>query len=114
MPNNQQLCDPQRVELFLQQKLSDDEQAAFELHLDDCQACRRQLETTAAGDDAWSACATPSETSNCRVHTPLYLRERGGGEGGGGPYGLDSATGEEASSSQATILKLWRPRTMTA
>ena len=47
-------CDPERIELFLGQKLSDEEQAAFELHLDDCDDCRRRLEATAAGDDIWS------------------------------------------------------------
>ncbi len=47
-------CDPKRIELFLQQQLSDAEQAAFQLHLDDCTDCRRQLEAAAAGDDVWS------------------------------------------------------------
>ena len=35
MNNNRTTCDPERIELFLQQKLSDEEQTAFELHLDD-------------------------------------------------------------------------------
>ena len=50
--NHQALCDPQRINLFLDQKLSDDEQFAFELHLDDCHACRRQLEAATASEDA--------------------------------------------------------------
>ena len=54
MNNNRMTCDPERIELFLQQKLSDEEQTAFELHLDDCHDCRRQLEATAASDDIWS------------------------------------------------------------
>ena len=54
MNNNRMTCDPERIELFLQQKLSDEEQTAFELHLDDCHDCRRRLEATAAGDDVWS------------------------------------------------------------
>jgi endo-1,4-beta-xylanase len=41
MNNNRTTCDPERIELFLQQKLSDKEQTAFELHLDDCNDCRR-------------------------------------------------------------------------
>ena len=55
MNNKPMTCDPERIELFLQQKLSDEEQTAFELHLDDCNDCRRRLEATAAGDDIWSA-----------------------------------------------------------
>ncbi len=51
MNNNQMTCDPERIELFLQQQLSDEEQTAFELHLDDCNDCRHRLEVTAASDD---------------------------------------------------------------
>ena len=54
MNNNRITCDPQRIELFLQQKLSDEEQSAFESHLDDCDDCRRRLEATAASEDVWS------------------------------------------------------------
>ena len=54
MSNSRLTCDPKRIELFLQQQLSDTEQAAFQLHLDDCTDCRRQLEAAAAGDDIWS------------------------------------------------------------
>ncbi len=121
MMNNQQLCDPHRINLFLDQRLSDDEQAAFEAHMDDCQACRRQLETATASEDAWSAVRES-------LRDPPMLPSRSGrgvgGEGNGlpSPYGrgaggegepaddsaLDSAA-EEASSSQATILKLLAP-----
>ena len=54
MNNDRMTCDPKRIELFLSQQLSDEEQAAFELHLDDCNDCRRRLEATAAGDEIWS------------------------------------------------------------
>ena len=53
--NNKMTCDPERIELFLRQQLSDEEQTAFELHLDDCNDCRRRLEETAAGKDVWVA-----------------------------------------------------------
>ena len=54
MANQPMTCDPKWIELFLQQKLSDEEQAAFESHLDECIDCRRQLESAAADDDIWS------------------------------------------------------------
>ena len=54
MNDERLICDPQRIELFLQQKLDEQEQSAFELHLDDCDDCRRRLEATAAREDIWS------------------------------------------------------------
>jgi len=48
MNNQRTTCDPERIELFLQQKLNDAEQTAFESHLDDCDDCRQRLESTAA------------------------------------------------------------------
>ncbi len=54
MSNRQMACDPERIEPFLTQQLADHEHTAFELHLDDCAVCRRQLESTAASDDIWS------------------------------------------------------------
>ena len=105
--NHQQLCDPHRIELFLQQKLSDDEQSAFELHLDDCHACRRQLETSAAAEDAWSA------VRESLREPPILPSPLGRGVGGEGEPGndsaLDSAAAEEASTGHATILKLLAP-----
>ena len=41
MNNSQKTCDPQRIELFLQQKLSDEVQPAGLRHLYDCYDCRR-------------------------------------------------------------------------
>ena len=35
--NEKLSCDPKRIELFLEQQLSNEEQTAFELHLDDCE-----------------------------------------------------------------------------
>jgi len=95
MNNNRTTCDSERIELFLQQKLSEEEQAAFELHLDDCDDCRRRLEATAAGDDIWSG------VRDSLRGEPLPP------DGQRGDSALDSATGDEASSSQATVLKLF-------
>ena len=47
MKKSQMTCDPERIELFLRQQLSEEEQMAFELHLDECDDCRRRLEATA-------------------------------------------------------------------
>ena len=53
MSEKQTLCDPRRIELFLEQQLSDDEQAAFEEHLSECETCRRALDARAADAGAW-------------------------------------------------------------
>ena len=98
MNNNRMTCDPERIELFLQQKLSDEEQTAFELHLDDCNDCRRQLEATAAGDDIWSGVRDSLLGQQLPPDCPRS-----------GDSALDSATGGDASSSHATVLKLLAP-----
>ena len=98
MNNNRMTCDPERIELFLQQKLSDEEQTAFELHLDDCHDCRRRLEATAAGDDIWSGVR---DSLRGQQLPPDGLRS--------GDSALDSATGDDASPSHATVLKLLAP-----
>jgi len=54
MNDHQVTCNPEWIELFLRQQLSDDEQAAFETHLSDCADCRIRLEAAAASDDIWS------------------------------------------------------------
>jgi len=54
MDNDQQTCDLERITLSLGQELSDEEQAAFELHLEACDDCRRRFEKAAASDDMWS------------------------------------------------------------
>ena len=54
MNNKQITCDPSRIELFLSQQLDDIEQAAFELHLDECVDCRSRLEEAAASEEIWS------------------------------------------------------------
>lgn len=47
-------CDPHRVELFLREQLTDRERTLFEQHLEECEECRRQLESSAAAEDVWS------------------------------------------------------------
>jgi len=51
MNPNQLTCDPVRVELFLQQQLSEREQLAFESHLDKCSNCQQELEKNAASEN---------------------------------------------------------------
>lgn len=54
MNDNQTECLPERIDLFLEQQLSADEQASFERHLDGCEQCRCVLETTAAREETWA------------------------------------------------------------
>jgi serine/threonine protein kinase len=49
------VCEQGRIELFFRQQLSDQEQAAFESHLEICAVCRQALEAQAARDEDWSA-----------------------------------------------------------
>ena len=98
MSNNRMTCDPKRIELFLQRQLSDEEQRAFELHLDDCHDCRRRLEATAAGDEIWSGVR---DSLRGQQLPPDCLSS--------GDSALDSATGGDAPFSHATILKLLAP-----
>ncbi len=98
MNNSRITCNPLLIELFLEQKLSDQEQAAFQLHLDDCADCRRQLEATAAGAQIWAEVRDslrgqqpPKDSLVC------------------GDSALDSAVVGEASFGHATVLKLLAP-----
>ncbi len=91
-------CDPKRIELFLAQKLSDDEQTAFELHLDDCRDCRRQLESMAAGEAVWSGVR---EALLGEQPPPAGLLS--------GDAALDWAAGGDAAFCQTTVLKLLAP-----
>lgn len=47
-------CDRQAIERFLDDRLNPQEQQRLELHLEDCDDCRRDLESIAASDDFWS------------------------------------------------------------
>ena len=96
MKNDQLTCDPARIELYLGQQLTDDEQAAFEFHLDDCDDCRQRLEAAAASDDIWtevqeSLAAEPLDLSHSRADAMT-----------------DSATGD-VPFSHGTVLGLLAP-----
>ncbi len=97
MNNQRTACDPRRIELFLDHKLSDEDQAAFESHLSDCGDCCRRLEATAASEDIWSGVRDSLQDQQPPADC---LRS--------GESALDSA-GDETSSSQATVLKLLAP-----
>ena len=55
MSHKQVECQTERIELFLHQQLSDNEQADFERHLDDCDECCTRLEQSAAAEDVWTS-----------------------------------------------------------
>ncbi len=65
MNDHRTTCDPGRIELFLEQKLSDEEQSVFESHLSSCGDCRQRLETAAATKTFGPNSASPCETTNC-------------------------------------------------
>jgi serine/threonine-protein kinase len=47
-------CDPDVLDLFLRDKLADNERVVLEEHLDDCVSCREQLERLAAEPALWT------------------------------------------------------------
>ena len=54
--NNQQntfSCDPSRIEMFLEDRLSSDDESELMVHLDDCESCRARLKQLAADDGTW-------------------------------------------------------------
>lgn len=51
--NNVSSCDPARVNLYLQERISDEDEAALMLHLAQCDACREQMESSAGDPDTW-------------------------------------------------------------
>ena len=59
------ICDPAIVELFLQQGLSQTENAKFEDHLEHCDQCRTQLETAAANVEDWSEIRNSLNSEGC-------------------------------------------------
>ncbi len=95
MDNHPTMCDPQRIELFLQQKLSEAEQTEFQSHLDICDDCCRHLEASAAAEDVWTGVRESLRDQ------PLSLDGLRSGD--------SDATGEDALSSQSTVLKLLAP-----
>ena len=112
--NKNDLCDPDRIHLFLDQKLSDAEQFAFESHLTECGNCRQRLETAAASEDiSFEICESLRNDQLPLPYSPLPPGEGGApaqwvGVRAAADSALDS-TGEETFSSQATVLKLLAP-----
>jgi serine/threonine protein kinase len=50
---NQQTCNPDLLDAFLQNELSDFDEQQFTRHLDECADCREELESRAAERSAW-------------------------------------------------------------
>ena len=85
MNNNQMTCDPERIELFLQRRLSDDEQVTFELHLAPSdnrspyvETARRKIRISPRSCRAIGrmSCARPSTHPLCRCRkVPFTARE---------------------------------------
>lgn len=46
-------CDPSLLARYLAEQLTSDERSRVETHLDQCEACRRELEQSAADADTW-------------------------------------------------------------
>ena len=95
MNDHRTIYDAERIELFLEQKLSDEEQSVFESHLSSCGDCRQRLETAAASEDVW---AELCESLRDEQLPPDGLR-----------CGDADLTDEDASSGQTTVLKLLAP-----
>src|SRR5208337_4516569 len=95
MNKSRTTCNPQRIQLFLDQKLSDAELSAFESHLSNCDDCRRRLETTVASEDIWSEMR---ESLQDEQLPPDGLQS-----------GDSDSKGDDASSSQTTVLNLLAP-----
>jgi uncharacterized protein (TIGR03067 family) len=89
--NSKQLaCDPERIELFLNQQLGGAEQAEFEVHLDDCQDCRSQLETTAATEDIWTAIRDSLHSESPTFDSALTAAEASNWDGDGHSFSVDT------------------------
>src|SRR5262245_18918786 len=48
------VCDPAAIERLLADRLTEEERAGVETHLDQCATCRERLETSAAAPGLWS------------------------------------------------------------
>jgi len=99
MNDNQVICNPERIELFLRQQLSDEEQLAFESHLNDCADCRVRLEAAAASDDVWSG------VRRSLFHDPLPPST----DSPSADRPLDSAAGSIPTFDRDTVLKMLAP-----
>ena len=68
-------CRRELIGLFLNDSLSDVEQAAFEEHLATCADCREELSASAAEPELWSeaAEALSDDAIECGVSAPLWI-----------------------------------------
>lgn len=98
MKNKTTMCHPEAIELFLQQKMSDNEQTEFEIHLDQCCDCRQQLEAAAASGDIWASVRDSLQDETLTLEYP-----------GEDDSALDVGTGNEASFSHSSVLNLLAP-----
>jgi serine/threonine-protein kinase len=79
--NRRPACDPGTIGQFLDERLSDQEQSAFEAHLDECAVCREQLECMTADRRWWDdarAYLAPSHSSLRDGGTSDWPPEHGG------------------------------------
>ena len=97
MKNKTSTCQPESIELFLQQKMSDSEQADFEIHLDQCNDCRQQLEAAAASDDIWASVRDSLQDETLALGFP------------DDDSALDAVTDNEVSFSHSSVLNLLAP-----
>ncbi|QDT80222.1 Serine/threonine-protein kinase PrkC [Gimesia maris] len=97
MKNKTSTCQPESIELFLQQKMSDSEQADFEIHLDQCNDCRQQLEAAAASDDIWTSVRDSLQDETLALGFP------------DDDSALDAVTDNEVSFSHSSVLNLLAP-----
>lgn len=89
--NSQTTCDPDRIEAFLNQQLSAEEQSDFETHLDECPSCRDRLESSAARDEIWTGVRESLSAEPLSVELS------------------DSATGDQTAFSHQTVLDWLAP-----
>ena len=75
MPVPSMACRRELIGLFLNDSLSDVEQAAFEEHLATCADCREELSASAAEPELWSeaAEALSDDAIECGVSAPLWI-----------------------------------------
>jgi hypothetical protein len=86
--NHRPSCSPVTIGQFLDEQLSDQEQGAFEAHLDECAACREQLECMTADRSWWDDARVylaPSDSSLREAGTGDWPQEHRAPEHGGAP-----------------------------
>ncbi len=67
----QQMCDPNRLDQFLLNELSETEEQQFTRHLDECADCREELESRAAERSLWREASNLLGGANGRLATAV-------------------------------------------